>query len=125
MNNYEDMSKGELIALIKKRNAPDVQGESVGWQFYQHGEWWNGDHRIKDHRKNTEEAGFRVRDVYAAPQPAEQQPAPDSIEVAAKKLAELFSYPWEYMPEQGRQSMRDNVKAVLIAAHRKGGSYVA
>lgn len=51
-----------------------VQEEPVGWQFYQHGEWWNGDHRIKDHRKNTEEAGFRVRDVYAGPQPAEQQP---------------------------------------------------
>lgn len=60
----------ELLELAK----PAVQGEPVGWQFYQHGEWWNGDHRIKDHRKNTEEAGFRVRDVYAGPQPAEQQP---------------------------------------------------
>ena len=49
--------------------APTVQGEPVGWQFYQHGEWWNGDDRIKDHRKNTEEAGFRVRDVYATSQP--------------------------------------------------------
>lgn len=40
----------------------------VGWQFYQDGKWWNGDDQIKDHRKNTEEAGFRVRDVYATPQ---------------------------------------------------------
>lgn len=38
----------------------------VGWQFYQDGKWWHGDDRIKDHRKNTEEAGFPVRDVYAA-----------------------------------------------------------
>lgn len=51
-------------------NAPTVQEEPVGWQFYQHGEWWHGDDTIKGHRKNTEEAGFRVRDVYAEPQPA-------------------------------------------------------
>ena len=41
----------------------------VGWQFYEDGKWWNGDDRIKDHRKNTEEAGVRVRDVYAIHQP--------------------------------------------------------
>ena len=50
----------------------------VGWQFYQDGKWWNGDDRVKDHRKNTVAAGVPVRDVYAAPaQPAvqgEQQP---------------------------------------------------
>lgn len=117
MTNYEDMSKGELIALLNKREAPAVQGdckvvpvepttamravwkrmrgycwhdkykamlaaapavqgEPVGWQFYQHGEWCDGDDTIKDHKKTTKEAGFRVRDVYTAPQPAEQQPVP-------------------------------------------------
>lgn len=50
--------------------APAVQGGPVGWQFYDHGEWRNGEDRIKDHRKNTEEAGFLVRDVYATAQPA-------------------------------------------------------
>lgn len=63
--------------------ASTVQGEPVGWQFYQYGKWWNGDDRIKDHRKNTEEAGFRVRDVYAVPQPAEQQPEPISRNLRA------------------------------------------
>lgn len=47
-----------------------VPVEPVGWQFYQDGKWWHGDDRIKDHRKNTEAAGYPVRDVYAAPQPA-------------------------------------------------------
>lgn len=62
----------ELLELA----APDVQAEPVGWQFYQDGKWWNGDDRIKDLRKNTEAAGYPVRDVYAAQQPAEQQPVP-------------------------------------------------
>ena len=40
----------------------------VGWQFYEDGKWWNGDDRIKDHRKNTEEATHPIRDVYAVEQ---------------------------------------------------------
>jgi hypothetical protein len=40
----------------------------VAWQFYQDGAWHNGDDRIKGHRANTEEAGYPVRDLYAAPQ---------------------------------------------------------
>ena len=44
----------------------------VGWQFYEDGKWWNGDDRSKDHRKNTEEARYPIRDVYAV----EQQSAP-------------------------------------------------
>ncbi|WP_143499707.1 hypothetical protein [Pseudomonas sp. Irchel 3F3] len=47
------------------------QGEPVGWQFYQDGKWWNGDDRIKDHRKNTEDAGYPVRDVFAHVDPGE------------------------------------------------------
>jgi len=38
------------------------------------------------------------------------------IEAAAKVLAAKMDYPWEYMPEQGRQSMRENAKAVIYAA---------
>lgn len=63
--------------------APETQMEVVGWQFHQDGKWRNGDDRIKDHKKNTQEAGFRVRDVYAAPQPAEQRNAPDTALVEA------------------------------------------
>ena len=62
----------ELVPLYMHAQQPAL--EAVGWQFYQDEKWWNGDDRIKDHRRNTQEAGFRVRDVYAAPQPAEQQP---------------------------------------------------
>lgn len=48
-----------------------AQGEIVGWQFYQQSKWWNGDYRIKDHRKNTEAAGIPTRDVYTHADPAE------------------------------------------------------
>ena len=57
-----DCKAAFLAGMQAARRAP------VGWQFYQDGKWWNGDDQIKDHRKNTEEAGFRVRDVYATPQ---------------------------------------------------------
>ena len=57
--------------------------------------------------------------------PATQhQPAPVAfvidIESAAKKLAQCMDYPWEYMPEQGRQSMREHAKAVVEASRLNG-----
>jgi len=42
-------------------------------------------------------------------------PAPD-IFAAAKVLAECMDYPWEFMPSQGRDTMRAHVRAVLAAA---------
>lgn len=56
----------EHAAELKARAAQTEQ-QPVSWQFYQDGKWWNGDDRIKDHRKNTEAAGIPVRDLYAAP----------------------------------------------------------
>lgn len=65
--------------------------------------------------------------LYAAPQQAEAVP-PDvvrnaDVEAAAKKMAEIFDYPWDFMPEKGRNTMRENVRAVLDAAiaQQKGG----
>jgi hypothetical protein len=49
------------------------QGEPVAWQFFDGGAWHNGDSKIKDHRKNTEAAGYRTRDLYTAPQPQPKQ----------------------------------------------------
>ena len=60
----------EANAILDK---PSVQlhGEPVAWQFYQDGKWWNGDDRIKDHRKNTENSGYKTRELYAEqPEPA-------------------------------------------------------
>jgi len=51
--------------------AEQRQSEPAGWQFYQDGKWWNGDDRIKDHRKNTEDAGYPVRDVFTQADPGE------------------------------------------------------
>lgn len=44
--------------------------------------------------------------------------APEQLDAGARKLAELFSYPWEHMPDQGRQEMRDNVIAVMQAMNQ-------
>ena len=41
--------------------------------------------------------------------------APEQLDAGARKLAELLDYPWAHMPEQGRQTMRNNVIAVLQA----------
>lgn len=38
------------------------------------------------------------------------------IEAAAKKLAERMDYPWQHMPEQGRESMREHVLSIIEAA---------
>ena len=58
-----------LLNLIE--TAAQHQGEPVAWQFYQDGKWWNGDDRIKDHRKNTENSGYKTRELYAEqPEPA-------------------------------------------------------
>ena len=70
----------------------------VGWQFYEDGKWWNGDDRIKDHRKNTEEARYPIRDVYAV----EQQSAPP--EVAQPNSLESGGIKTEAAPLQPKPS---------------------
>ena len=51
--------------------------------------------------------------------PAEQglleAPRKPNIEAAAKTLASAMDYPWEHMPEQGREEMRKHAKAVIEA----------
>lgn len=44
--------------------------------------------------------------------------AEDVIDAAAKKLAEAFDYPWEYMPAQGKDDFRAKVRdiAAMLAA---------
>ena len=62
----DSAAKWEIYELLGQP-AQQGQGEPVGWQFYQQGKWWNGDDRIKEHRKNTEDAGIPSRDVFAYP----------------------------------------------------------
>lgn len=62
------------------------------------------------------------------PQQAEAVPSDvvrdADVEAAAKKMAEIFDYPWDFMPEKGRNTMRENVRIVLGAAiaQQKGGT---
>ena len=71
-NNYLDEETAREMYAAFLADTPAVQMEVVGWQFYEDGKWWNGDDRIKDHRKNTKEGGYPIRDVYATQQPVEQ-----------------------------------------------------
>jgi hypothetical protein len=39
-----------------------------------------------------------------------------NLDAAAKVLAEKLDYPWDYMPQQGKDKMREIAKAVVKAA---------
>ena len=45
---------------------PKPEQEPCGWQFFQDGQWHNGS-MLNNHRQNTEDAGYEVRDVYPPP----------------------------------------------------------
>lgn len=47
------------------------------------------------------------------------------VEAAAQRLAACMDYPWEFMPEQGRNSMREHAKAVINAALERKPSFEA
>src|SRR5690606_579975 len=64
---FGDMELAIRMALLA---GPAVQGEAVGWNFYKDAKGGHGSDCIKGHLKNTEEAGYLTRDVYASPQPA-------------------------------------------------------
>ena len=42
------------------------------------------------------------------------QPMSDAeIDAAAKRLAECMDYPWEFMPEKGRENMRQHARTIV------------
>lgn len=43
------------------------------------------------------------------------EPMTENLDAAAKVLAEAFDYPWDHMPEQGRNTMRGHVKDIIKA----------
>lgn len=52
--------------------------------------------------------------------PASVRAAALDIDAAAKQLAESLDYPWEYMPEEGRNNMRAVINTALSAAPAGG-----
>jgi len=57
---------------------------------------------------------YEMRLLYAAiPQPL----TPVQIDKAARTLAAAMDYPWEHMPEKGRDEMRKHARAVIAAAN--------
>ena len=130
------MGAGSLADKICERfcvSEPDMQGEPVGWQYYQDGKWWNGDDRIHNHRKHTEEARYPIREVYAAPQPEEQQQDDRSVVRLDKQYREDVAdalgfirggnYAWSYLLQQNKditsaaeaQQPAPNVSALVEA----------
>lgn len=71
LGDCDELERHDLLNIIQAMATPQPHPEPAGWQFYQDGKWWNGDDRIKDHRKNTEDAGYPVRDVFAQADPGE------------------------------------------------------
>lgn len=49
----------------------------------------------------------------------------ESVEEAAKKLAECMDYPWDHMPEKGRTRMRDHARAILREARTHAAGITA
>ena len=68
----------------------------------------------------------RVAELKAANQVLAMGRVPQ-VDAAAKALAECMDYPWEHMPEAGRQAMREHAQTVLSAAHgiKQGGQHGA
>lgn len=65
----EKFAKAER--LCKSALAELEKNEPVGWQFYQDGKWCNG-MDTNNHKQNTVDAEFPVRDLYTSPQPIEK-----------------------------------------------------
>lgn len=65
--------------------------------------------------------GRTCREPERVSKPAAQGLDAEAIERATKKMAALFDYPWEHMPEQGREQMRQHTRAVIAAAQAKQG----
>lgn len=118
-------ARTELAKLNAVAQAPNAQqAEPPAWNALVSDREYL---RLFDEARHGSTGGFGVlRGIraciaaYEAATPAQQAEAqepcaPAQLEAGAKKLAEVLDYPWEHMPQQGRQTMRDNVIAVLMA----------
>lgn len=71
------------------RSAKPVRDEPVDWQFYcEESQKWRG-FMNEEHKKNTIEAGYKVRALYDTPQPAQQK-----LPMCAESMQPGFVYLW-------------------------------
>jgi hypothetical protein len=127
---YEQALAGSFAQRHENDRAEQHQGEPVGWQFYQDGKWWNGDDRIKDHRKNTEAAGYPVRDVFTHADPGEVERlraelgeakgeydrSANKVAALRAQLAELETLLHEVWPYDLGTPLKRRIKAALSAS---------
>ena len=124
-------------AIAKWGTPPAVAGEPFGYfhQLLDHegngnGVWLGTAQREVTERAHTPgETSEEIVTLYTTPQPTQAQAGAvpltaEQITAAAKKLAECMEYPWEFMPEPGRENMRKHAQAVIAAANGiKGGQH--
>lgn len=69
---------------------------------------------------DADDEPYKVVPVYLAATQTAAQGVERDIEAAAKKLAELTDYPWEFMPAEGRNRMRADAAAIIAASQPNG-----
>ena len=106
-------------------------GEPVAWSVFdkrRQKHWYTNESidtanyyaKEYSHREADGSPSMLVVPLYTHP-PVTSDMRESQIESAAKKLAEVMDYPWDYMPEQGKTTMRKNAVAVIEAAIAKHG----
>ena len=111
---FGDMELAIQMAILE---APVVEQDPVGWQYYECGKWMNGDHLTRNQRKNLEEVGIPTRDLYPAPQPVEQQPAPD-VEELVEALDKIAAWP-DGGSKYGQKNIKSFSSSTLAAYHNR------
>ena len=76
------------------------------------------EHHLRVVANPSEWPGYETRAFYIRADAAktDAQPVAYDLEAAARKLAACMDYPWEHMPEQGRNQMRAHANSVIDAA---------
>ena len=108
----------EAHAAWNRRTPAPVGVEPVAWAFQHDDGTW--------HDPSLTEHSAGMKGLAPADQVIAMGRVPQ-VDAAAKALAECMDYPWEHMPEAGRQAMREHAQKVLSAAHgiKQGGQHGA
>jgi hypothetical protein len=61
-------------------------------------------------------AAAELRRLHAENEALKREMDAQATDRVAQVIAELFDYPWDHMPEQGREDMRKKARAIFFAA---------
>lgn len=120
VNRLFDLLQAGRLNVAKAKQVEREESKPAAWRFKWDYEAENGWCRNQtrfveclEHTAHEDKSTWReLKPLYEA----WQIPMLLDCEAAAKHLAASFDYPWEFMPEQGREDMRSKVKAVINVA---------